>query len=146
MAATDLYVGRQPLGVQDWSVFNSSGSAMVSGTTVKVDTAHLLSATQGAVGVIPTAANGDEAFGVLIENIPAGAYGRVQVVDGTGVWALSDATGVTAGTQVMPSATAGTVTTWTTGPTTHTVVGVALTAGVNLNDPVFIKLTIRGTT
>lgn len=138
MAATDLYTGRQPLGVQDWSVFNGTGSAIPVSTTVKVDTGHALSATQGAVGVTPTTGTGDLPFGVTIENIPAGAYGRVQVAEGTGVWALASASAIAVGDMVGPSATAGTVATNTTGK----VLGQALTATANLNDPVFVKLAI----
>jgi hypothetical protein len=138
MAATDFITARQPLGTQEWTVKNTDATAFLSGHCVKLDTTNVVSATQGAPGVLRTTGITDMPFGVCIEAIPVGAYGRVQTVDGTGVWAIALGA-ITAGVVVGPSATAGKVTAYTA---TDPSLGTALTAAVNASDPVFVKINI----
>jgi len=144
-AATDLFLARANLQLPDFPVKNSSGSAIPVNSLVALD-ANAVSAATPTVGVViaPTG-NGTLPFGVAVETIPAGAQGRVQVLDGTAVWCIVDGAGnITQGTQVMPSATvAGAVMTWTTG-ITKSLVGVALSSTTATADPVLVMLQKRG--
>jgi hypothetical protein len=142
MSATDFQNARFNFQLPDFPVKNTTGSAMPSGTTVKMDASNVLSGTQQAVGVVPTAAITDVPFGIAVEAIPAGGYGRVQTIEGTAAWAIALGA-VTAGAMVGGSATSGQVTTYTAG---DPVLGQALTAAVSAADPILVKIAIKGLT
>lgn len=137
MAATDFVTPRETFGIADAVVKNTSGTDMVVGALVKLDTGNPQSSTQAAPGVVLTSAVGDVAYGVLAENIKNGQQGRCQVVDGT--IAVCIAAGVIAvGATVGPSgATSGDVTTYTAA---NPSVGQALTAAASLGDPIRVIL------
>ena len=143
MAATDFVNARMNLQLPDFPFFNFTGSTIPVGTTVKVDTGHVLGATQYGVAITPTAATTDTPLGVTVNAIPNGGQGSVQTIDGTAVWGITDASGaITAGAQVMPSATAGTVKAY--AATGNALVGVALSTTANTGDPILIMLQKRG--
>ena len=135
MAATDFQDGRIPLGVQDFPVINTSGATLSVGMIVKLDTAHLMGATQGGVGVTVCTAVTDRPLGVVIQKMLAGAQGTIQVVGAA--WAIA-AGAITAGAIVGASgATNGDVTTYTA---TDPYLGVALTTSVNAADPILVLI------
>lgn len=145
-AATDLLDARLNLQLPYLSVKNTGGTALAFGALVKMDAANPLSAAQPAVGVIATAALTDVPLGVVVDtSILAGTAGRIQVIDGTAVWCIVDASGnITAGAQVMPSSTvAGAVRTYVAAAG-NACVGQALTATTATADPVLVMLQKRG--
>jgi hypothetical protein len=135
MAATDFQTARIPLGVQEFPVKNTDAVAMVTGQVVKLDTAHLMSASQGQVGVLLCTVVTDRPLGIVIEAIPVNGQGRMQIVGAA--WAIA-AAAITAGSVVGASgATAGDVIAYTA---TDPYIGVALTAAVNAADPVLVLI------
>lgn len=146
MAATDFVDGRISLQIADFSFFNYTGVAIPAGTVVKVDTAHVLGASQYGVAVTPTTATTDTPLGITVQAFAAaaGSQGNVQTVDGTACWGIADASGaITAGTQVMPSgSTNGAVKAYAV--TGNGLVGVALSTTASTGDPVLIMLQKRG--
>ncbi|HSY22323.1 MAG TPA: hypothetical protein VK841_09425 [Polyangiaceae bacterium] len=146
-AATDLFDANYSLGLPYFPIKNTGASAALTvGMVVKVDASNVLSASQPAVGVIPTAALTDVPFGIVVEtSIAAGAYGTCRVIDGTAAWCVVDASGnIAAGAQVMPSSSvSGAVRTYVASAG-NSVVGQALTATTAAADPVLVKLQLRG--
>ncbi len=145
MAATDFVDGRLNLQIADFSCFNYTGSAIAAGVVVKVDSSHVLGASQYGVAITPTTGTTDTPFGITVQAFAAaaGSQGNVQTIDGTAAWATTDASGaITAGTQVMPSATAGTVKAY--AATGNGLVGVALSTTASTGDPILIMLQKRG--
>ena len=146
MAATDYQVSRFPLGIAEMPVKNTSGTAFALGSQgqgplVKLDTANLMSGTQAAVGVVLTAAVTDIPLGVVIEDIPAGGYGRVQLLGCA--WCIAQAA-ITAGVLVGPGGTtSGDVIAYTAG---DPYIGQALTAAATAGDPILVHLMPRGAT
>ena len=135
MAATDFQNARYPLGVSEFPVKNTDITAMVAGMVVKLDTVHLMSASQGQVGVLICTAVTDRPLGIVIEAIPVNGQGRLQVAGAA--WAIA-AAAITAGAVVGASgATAGDVIAYTA---TDPYVGVALTAAVNAADPILVLI------
>jgi hypothetical protein len=137
MSATDFIWGGLPIFGADWTVKNTSGTAMTSGQTVKLDASNPLSAAQPAPGVVLTAAVTDYPLGVLIENIPVASYGRCRVEGG----AVAIAAGaISAGAIVGPSgAISGDVTTYTAGDPS---LGQALSVALNAADPIAVRIAI----
>ena len=77
MAANDIILARIPIQNGEVVVKNTHAStALAPGQSCTVDGSNLLSATQPAIGVVPAVAD-DLPFGIALENIPAGQYGRV---------------------------------------------------------------------
>ena len=137
MAATDFVWTRIPVPGEEPSVKNTSGTAMTAGQCVKLDTANPLSGTQPVPGVVLTSAVTDVPFGILIDNIPAGGYGRCAR---SGQIQAIAAGAIAAGAQVGPSAaTSGDVTTYTAGDPS---LGQALNVTANAGDPVVIALAL----
>jgi len=138
MAATDFIYSRfNGAGGFDRSVKNTTGSAMVPGQTVKLDTANPVSGTQGAPGVVLTAAVADFPYGVVVENIPAGGYGRVQL-EGEAICIAQAAIAV--GAIVGAGAgVAGDVIAYTAA---NPSLGQAMTAAANAADPVLVRMSI----
>lgn len=134
MSATDFLWTRFPIQGADFPVKNTSGSAITANQTVKLDTGNVIGATQPQAGVTPTVLVADFPFGVAIENIPAGGYGRVQL-EGVAVCIALGA--ITAGAIVGPSTTAGQVTTYTAA---NPSLGQAVSAAVNAADPILVRL------
>lgn len=133
-AATDFQDARYPLGVQEFPIKNTDVVAMVPGQVVKLDTAHLMSTTQGQVGVILCTGVTDTPLGVIIEDIPVGGQGRMQVVGAA--WCIASGA-ITAGAVVGASSTAGDVIAYTT---TDPYLGVALSTATNAADPVLVMI------
>lgn len=140
MAANDLNLGRIQLGVGDVSVKNTTGSAIPIWSCVKFDSANPVggASNNAFIGVVPTAAVTDVPFGIAVEAIPAGGYGRVQTVDGTIVPVIALGA-ISAGATIGPSATSGQVTTYTAADPS---LGQALEAAVNAADIILCKLAI----
>lgn len=136
MAATDFINARSTLGTSEWAAKNTSGSTITSGMTVKLDAANPMGPNQPAPGVIPTVLVADVVIAVAVENIPAGAYGRFQSIDGTLVTCIALGA-IAAGATVGPCTTAGQVTTYTAA---NPSLGVALTAAVSAADPVQVMI------
>ena len=134
MAATDFINGGYAIPGADIPVKNTSGGALVAGTTVKLDTGNLLSATQPAVGVTTVSAVTDKCLGVLIEAAPINGIARCRVLGG--VWAIAQAA-ITAGSAVGASTTAGQVIAYTA---TDPYLGIALTAAATAADPILVLL------
>jgi hypothetical protein len=136
MAATDFIWARNPLPAgQDLSFYNAGGSAIAKQLCVKLDTANLMGASQGAPAVVVTAASTDFPLGVTAEQLPASGFGRVQV----GGVAIVQASGaITAGAVVMPAAS-GQVQTQTAG---KPQLGQALNTTANAADPCAVLIHI----
>lgn len=146
MAATDFVDGRINLQIADFSFFNYTGTAIAAGVVVKVDTAHVLGASQYGVAITPTTGITDTPLGITVQAFAAaaGSQGNVQTVDGTACWTTVDASGaITANTQVMPSATAGTVKAYASGAG-NSCLGVAMSTTASTGDPILIMLQKRG--
>lgn len=135
MSATDFAYPRQPFAGSERAVKNTSGAAMVPGNLVKLDTANPMSATQGAPGAVLTNAIADYPYGVVIENIPVGGFGRVQ----RGGECMALAAGAIAVGQLVGGTVAapGAATPYTAG---NPSLGQALTPAANLNDPFVVAI------
>lgn len=80
MATTDFKWARFPINADGTIVVkNTDGSNnFVAGNCVTLDASNPLSGTQPSPGCV-LSASGDLAFGVVVESIAMGAYGRVQI-------------------------------------------------------------------
>lgn len=112
MAANDVIFTRIPIQNGEIVVKNTHASTdLVPGNSCTIDGSNLLSATQPVIGVVPATAD-DLAFGVVLENIAHGAYGRVacvysSIVPATASGAITAKTGVECDTSAKVKATAG---------------------------------------
>lgn len=80
MAANDVILTRIPITNGELTVKNTHASvALTPGMACTLDGANLLSATQPTIGVVQ-ATTDDKPFGIALENIAAGAYGRVAPI------------------------------------------------------------------
>lgn len=138
MAATDFICGNYTLGIPKLAVKNTSASvAIPAGYLVKLDTSNLLGASQGAIGVILTAAVTDFGLGFAAEAIPAGGYGGIYCVDGMAVWGVAQAA-ITVNSIVGPGGTtAGTLIAYTA---TDFSIGISLTTATTALDPVLVMI------
>lgn len=135
MAANDFLYASLP-SEQDIPCKNTEAStALAAGDVVKLDTGHLISGTQGHIGVLQGTAAAVGVIGVAMEAIPAGKIGRVRPL-GPVVQCVTSAA-VTCGTHVAAS-TVGKVATQTAG---QTQVGLALTTTTADLDRVLVMLT-----
>lgn len=134
MAATDFQYNREPVTGADISYKNTSGSAIVAGMSLKLDTGNLVSGTQANYGMTPTVAVTDMPDGVAVQNTPANAQGTVQILG----LAVCIATGaVSAGATVGPTATAGEIAAFTS---TDPSLGKAWTAAASAGDPIMVRI------
>lgn len=134
MAATDFVWGRIPIQGADVPFINKSGSAIVAGQALKLDTGNPISGTQSQVAMVPTSAVADFADGFAVDNVAIGGQGRVQI---EGVAVAIAAGAIAVGAIVGPSTTAGDVTTYTAA---NPSIGKAWSAAAAVNDPVLIRI------
>ena len=133
MAANDVILSRIPVQNGEVTVKNTHAStALVPGNTCTLDGSNLLSSTQPALGVVPATAD-DVPFGVALENIAAGAYGRVAV---SGI-VPAIASGVVTAKDYVECDTGGKVKTTAGAKPT---LGIALTTTASNNDQVLVLL------
>lgn len=140
---TGTIVPRQPqleIGILNLQVTDIPANSVVVADTAN-DPATQLAATPGKVGlaVLEAAANGYP-VGVTIDDMPAGAQGRMQIAGF--IYCVNSAAGaIVAGAVVVPD-TAGTI---KTNPTGHPVLGVAWTAAATTGDLVLVQINIGAT-
>jgi len=137
MATTDFLWTRTPIQGADIPYTNASSSAITTGMILVLDTAHLIGASQGSIGlkVAPAAAGGFGAF-IACENVPAsGGQGKAQTAGVAVVYADG---AVTVNTMVGTSATtAGQATTYTAG---DFAIGLALSTTASAADPLLLLM------
>lgn len=110
---SDFAMGRQPFHGSELSIQNTDSVQLTPGTLVKLDTSNPMSATQPIDGMVRTAAVTDVPDAVVIENIPVGGTGRVQLAGMVNVLAAGS---ISIGAILGPSgATSGTATAYTAG-------------------------------
>jgi hypothetical protein len=100
------------------SAFNNSGSTILKGTIVKLNTAGPLYAGE----IAKAAANSDTLYGVTMQDILTGAWGDVQI---SGIAIVLVGTNSVVGARLTSDANGKTIT-WAT---TQSLLGIAITAG-----------------
>jgi Uncharacterized conserved protein (DUF2190) len=138
MAASDFVTTSYAVQGGDIPYYNATGATINAGECLMVDTAHLIGASQGAVGMTPTTAVTSKGIGFAVENTPTGQTGRCRVY---GVAVGIAAGAITAGDTVGGHATAGDVTTSTPG---DCYVGTALSTTTTAADPVMVLVNPGG--
>lgn len=134
MAANDFLYASLP-SEQDLPVKNTHATiAIASGDVVILDVSHLISATQGHIGVVQGTSASVAVFGVAMEAIAVGKIGRARPL-GPVVQCVASAA-ITTGTHVMAS-TVGKVATQTTAAAQ---IGLALTTTSADLDKVLVML------
>lgn len=110
----------------DFPVVNLGGSDIAAGSPLAVDSSVAISVSNfaGGVGVKTPASSGDAVFAVALETLVAGKAGKARFAGPVAVVTASSGGGITAGTFVEASSTAGYVLTQTSGKAT---IGLALT-------------------
>jgi hypothetical protein len=135
MAANDVILSRIPVQNGEVTVKNTHAStALAPGMSCTVDTSNLLSATQPVIGVVPAVAD-SKAFGIVLENIAAGAYGRVaciysSIVAATASGAITVGDSVECDTGSLVKTSAG----------SKPIVGDALTTTASSGDQVLLGI------
>lgn len=136
MATTDFVWGRIPVTGADVTIKNTDGTNnFVAGNLVTLDPANAMATgtpAQPAPGCV-LAVNNDYTFGVVIESIAIGAFGRVQRIGQIQVVASA---AITAGAIVQSSGSGKVATSGVAQPQ----VGQALTAAAGNLDLIWVAL------
>jgi hypothetical protein len=127
-------------GSFDIPFLNTSAAQLTPGQIVKLDTAHPLSPTQLAPGMVLSAAVTDVPDGVVVQDTPIGVTGTIQV--GGFATVFQDSGGnIAAGALAGPSAAVAGAATTATATAGDGVVGKAWSAGTATADPIGVRLT-----
>lgn len=135
MAANDIILSRIPIQNGEVTVKNTHASTnLAAGQSCTLDGGNLLSATQPVLGVVPAIAD-DKPFGIAIEAIAFGAYGRVatiysSIIPATASGAITAKDSVECDTGAKVKTSAG----------TKAIIGDALTTTASDGDQVLLGL------